>query len=106
PDTKAWTAGSATGAPGEGSNGVYGRWRYVPSVNAFVVVTGIDDNVYFYKASSGGGTTPPPPNPGPGPGPGPGPSPSPSPGGTGGGGETLEWRWCPHPPRRVRWAPR
>ena len=66
PDTKAWTVGSAAGAPGEGSNGVYGRWRYVPSVNAFVVVTGIDDNVYFYKASSGAGTPAPPPGPAPG----------------------------------------
>lgn len=62
PSTKSWTTGSATGAPGPGSNGIYGRWRYVPSVNAFVVVTGADDNVYFYKASTGSGTPTPPPS--------------------------------------------
>src|SRR6185503_13312863 len=90
PDTKAWTVGSATGAPGEGSNGVYGRWRYVPSVNAFVVVTGIDDNVYFYKASTGTGTpAPAPPAPGPTP-PGTTPTPTPTPSGSGGGGDSSK----------------
>jgi hypothetical protein len=90
PVTKAWTVGSSTGAPSEGSNGVYGRWRYVPSVNAFVVVTDIDDNVYFYKMSAGGGSgappppAPPPPSPPP-PSPAPGTPPSPSPSGGSGG---------------------
>src|SRR5688572_7217617 len=77
PDTKVWTVGGATGAPNEGSNGIYGRWRYVPSVNAFVVVTHIDGDVYFYKASAGTGApapTPPPPSPGPSPTPSPSPS--------------------------------
>lgn len=87
PETKVWTAGNATGAPGEGSNGIYGRWRYVPSVNAFVVVTSIDDNVYFYKASSGTGTPAPAPGPTP---PAPGPAPMPSPSGSGGGGDSSK----------------
>jgi hypothetical protein len=81
PATKAWTAGSATGAPSAGTNGIYGRWRYVPSVNAFVVVTDINDNVYFYKASAGGGSTPAPPSPTPPP---PTPTPPPSSPSTGG----------------------
>jgi hypothetical protein len=89
PDTKVWTTGTATGAPGAGSNGIYGRWRYVPSVNAFVVVTGADDNVYFYKASAGGGTpAPAPPSPAPpAPTPAPSPSPSPSPNSSSGGSD-------------------
>jgi hypothetical protein len=37
------------------SNGTFGRWRYVPSKNAFIVVNSIDDNVYMYKLSSGSG---------------------------------------------------
>ena len=79
PETKVWTTGTATGAPGVGSNGIYGRWRYVPSVNAFVVVTSADDNVYFYKASAGGGSPAPAPSPTPSPTPTPAPSPTPSP---------------------------
>lgn len=76
PATKTWTTGSATGAAGAGSNGIYGRWRYVPTVNAFVVVTGADDNVYFYKASASAGTPAPTP---PASTPSPAPSPSPAP---------------------------
>lgn len=41
----------------------YGRFRYVPSMNAFVVVNGVGDggvsadgNVYMYKLDAGGGT--------------------------------------------------
>jgi hypothetical protein len=86
PATKTWTTGTATGAPGAGSNGIYGRWRYVPSVNAFVVVTGIDDNVYFYKASpSAGSPSPAPAPPAPAPAPAPGPQQSSSSGADGGG---------------------
>jgi hypothetical protein len=32
-------------------NGTYGRWRYIPSMNAYIVVSGIDQNVFFYRAS-------------------------------------------------------
>jgi hypothetical protein len=57
PDTKVWTAYSASGAPSAtASGGVYGRWRYVPDCNAFVFVNAIDQNVYFYKLTTGGGT--------------------------------------------------
>jgi hypothetical protein len=36
-------------APAPTQNGIFGRWRYVPSLDAFVVVTAIDQNVQFYK---------------------------------------------------------
>jgi hypothetical protein len=40
------------------SAGTYGRFRYVPSKNVFVVVNDIDEDVYIYRLSAGG--TPPP----------------------------------------------
>ena len=49
PVRKVWTVGSSAGAPPDVEQGIYGRWRYVPAVDAFVVVTGIDHNVSFYK---------------------------------------------------------
>ena len=52
-DTKIWTSYNPSGAPARTSNGIYGRWRYVPSVDAFVLVTDIDQNVYFYKMPAG-----------------------------------------------------
>jgi hypothetical protein len=55
PDTKEWTVNNPAGAPKPSGNGTYGRWRYVPSLNAFVLVTGIDVNVHFYKLTSGAG---------------------------------------------------
>jgi len=61
PDTKVWTANNPPGAPAPGLNGTYDRWSYVPSVNAFVLVTHVDRNVYFYKLTAGAGGTPPPP---------------------------------------------
>ena len=36
-------------------NGVFGRWRYVPSVNAFIAVTDANANVFFYKHVPGKG---------------------------------------------------
>jgi len=69
PVTKVWTSYNPPGAPivtglypteGPGyQTGIYGRWRYVPSVNAFALVTSIDDDVHFYKFSAGGGNQPP-----------------------------------------------
>jgi len=38
-------------------NGTWGRFRYIPSKNAFVVVNRIDGNVFFYKLSPGSGST-------------------------------------------------
>ncbi len=49
PDTGAWTSYDAPGAPAPTETGTYGRWRYVPAANAFVLVTDIDENVHFYK---------------------------------------------------------
>ncbi len=37
-------------APNE--NGTYGRFRYVPSENAFILVNRADENVYLYKLSN------------------------------------------------------
>ena len=51
PDTGAWTARDAPGAPKPTESGIYGRWRYVPSLDVFVVVTDVDENVHFYRAS-------------------------------------------------------
>lgn len=41
------------------ATGTFGRFRYIPSKNAFIVVNGINENVFVYKLTSGGGTTPP-----------------------------------------------
>jgi hypothetical protein len=40
------------------ANGTYGRFRYVPSRNVFVVVNAIDQNVFFYKLAPGSGVVP------------------------------------------------
>jgi hypothetical protein len=66
-DTLTWTQVAA--APtnsvnpgGPASTGTYGRWRYVPSKNAFIVVNSVNLNVYFYKLSAAlGGPRPTPP---------------------------------------------
>lgn len=48
--TKTWSVGNATGAPtSKTSGGTYGRFRYVPAYNVFVLVVSVDENVYFYK---------------------------------------------------------
>jgi hypothetical protein len=39
-------------------NGTYGRFRYMPSKNAFIVVNATNQDVYFYKLSAGGGAPP------------------------------------------------
>lgn len=68
-DTRTWTkinpaptnTVTPSNPPGQGT---YGRWRYVPSKNVFIVVNSIDENVYIYKLSAGSSppdTTPPAP---------------------------------------------
>ena len=52
-DSKVWEKRSAIGAPSATANGIFGRWRYVPSHNVFVAVTGMDVDVHFFKASAG-----------------------------------------------------
>jgi hypothetical protein len=49
PGSKAWSATDAPGAPAPTRNGMFGRWRCVPALGVFVAVTGIDENVHFYK---------------------------------------------------------
>jgi hypothetical protein len=50
-DTLAWTHVAGAGAdPGPANaNGTYGRFRYVPSMNVFVVVSASDGNVFVYR---------------------------------------------------------
>ncbi len=49
PERKTWTAVDAPGAPDPTPNGIFGRWRYVPALRAFIVATGIDANVHFFR---------------------------------------------------------
>ena len=55
PTTQVWTTYDVPGAP-EDLDGlrVWGRWRYVPGVNAFILVTDVDTDVHFFKFSEGG----------------------------------------------------
>jgi hypothetical protein len=51
-DTKTWTRHTATNSvnPGPPSkNYTFGRFRYVPDYNVFVVVNHVDSNVFLYK---------------------------------------------------------
>ncbi len=55
-DSNVWTEHKASGGPNADSlNDVYGLWRYVPSLNAFIVMPGAKKNVYFYKLTDGNG---------------------------------------------------
>jgi ferric-dicitrate binding protein FerR (iron transport regulator) len=49
PERKAWTVSDAPGAPASSRNGIYGRFRYVPSLDAFVAVTSASKDVHLYK---------------------------------------------------------
>lgn len=54
--TKVWTRMSSTGAPAAPQqNGTFGRFRYVADDNVFLLVNDVDDDVYAYKLTSGGG---------------------------------------------------
>ncbi len=66
PATWAWNRVSAASgnsvSPGQpNETGTYGRFRFIPSKNAFVVVNQEDDNVFFYKLTPGAGEQQPPP---------------------------------------------
>jgi hypothetical protein len=55
-ETKEWTLGGDIGAPvSRNSGGTFGRWRYVAAYNVFILVNSVDENVYFYKHTSGCG---------------------------------------------------
>ena len=59
PDTKAWSVYTPSGTQPQPSGygpRTWGRFRYVPAVNAFVVVSDANDAVYFYKLTAGTGT--------------------------------------------------
>jgi hypothetical protein len=46
------------------NNGTYGRFRYIPNLNVYIVVNSNTENVYFYRMATGqGGGNPPPPPP-------------------------------------------
>ncbi|HVE41724.1 MAG TPA: FecR family protein [Planctomycetota bacterium] len=49
PEARRWSVTDAPGAPRPTPNGIFGRWRYVPDLDAFIVVTAIDQDVHFYK---------------------------------------------------------
>jgi ferric-dicitrate binding protein FerR (iron transport regulator) len=53
PETGAWRLVDAPGAPQPTPNGIFGRWRYVPALHVFVVVTAVDENVHFFKPPAG-----------------------------------------------------
>jgi hypothetical protein len=56
PTTKHWSTKSAVGAPPlPVTQGTYGRFRYVSRYNVFVLVNRWDQNVYFYKHTTGCG---------------------------------------------------
>jgi hypothetical protein len=59
--TWVWTrrpaaATNAVVPPAATATGMYGRFRYSPAKNVFVVVTAISQDVYVYKLAPGGGT--------------------------------------------------
>jgi hypothetical protein len=59
PVSKAWTSYNPAGGPPGNvngvTNGVWGRWQYVPSVNAYITVVSVTGNVYAYKLTAGMG---------------------------------------------------
>lgn len=56
PATWHWRRGSARGAPPQAvGNGTYGRFRYIPYLNVFILVNKPEEDVHFYKLSAGCG---------------------------------------------------
>jgi hypothetical protein len=55
-ETWTWKVNDVPGGPQDSPNGTYGRWRYVPAVNAFILVTAWDADVFFYKLTAAAGT--------------------------------------------------
>jgi hypothetical protein len=55
--TRIWSVQGHSGGPaGQLEFGTYGRFRYVPGDNVFVLANGVDEDVWFYKLTAGGGT--------------------------------------------------
>jgi len=58
-DAMSWEKRAATNAvmpTAPNGNGTFGRFRYVPSKNVFILVNQTNENVFFYKLARGGGT--------------------------------------------------
>ena len=52
-DTAQWVAYTAPGGPaGGGTTGTFGRWQFVPNLNAFVVVNSVDENAFLFEADT------------------------------------------------------
>lgn len=54
--TRVWTrrAPTSSAVPGAAPDqGTYGKWQYIPSKNAFVAATQIDESVWLYRLSEG-----------------------------------------------------
>lgn len=54
PDTWVWTkvdpaTSNSVQGPAANANGTYGRFQYIPSKNAFIVVSRTNDDVFFYR---------------------------------------------------------
>ncbi len=60
PTTSVWEVYDVPGAPEPEVARAWGRWRYVPGINAFVLIAGVDTDVYFFKLSEGGMIPDPP----------------------------------------------
>ncbi len=61
PDTLTCSTVSHSGGPPAVANGTFGRFRYSPSLNVFVVCNSMASNCYALRLTSGSGPPPPPP---------------------------------------------
>ncbi len=57
PATWHWRRGSSRGAPVQPvGNGTFGRFRYIPYLNVFILVNRPEEDVHFYKLTAGCGS--------------------------------------------------
>ncbi|HNP37823.1 MAG TPA: hypothetical protein PKK10_18425, partial [Woeseiaceae bacterium] len=68
PDTWVWSrvspaSSNAVQGPAKNPNGTYGRFQYIPSKNAYIVVSRTGENVFYYKLTDGAGQAPGDPAP-------------------------------------------
>lgn len=53
--TRTWSRRGGAGAPSlPQRTGTYGRWRYLPRYNVFILINDVNDDVYFFKNTAGG----------------------------------------------------
>jgi len=48
-ESKTWAEGAPDGPVNQDEEGIYGRWRYIPAYNVFIMVADVDQNVFFYR---------------------------------------------------------